>query len=139
MIKIVEKAINVQEVIEDARGDECGAMNVFIGTVRNRNEGKRVKSIFYDAYKKMAEKTLKEIADGIKRKWKTERVSIVHRIGKLKVGEISVVIAIGTPHRKEGFQACRYAIEEIKSCLPIWKQEFYESGKGWVRGKVIKR
>jgi molybdopterin synthase catalytic subunit len=138
MIKIVERAINVQEVIEDAMGAECGAVSVFIGTVRNRNEGKRVQSIYYDAYKKMAERNLKEIAREIKRKWKTKRVSIVHRIGKLKVGEISVVIAIGTPHRKEAFEASRYAIERIKEFLPIWKQEFYAGGKRWVSGKQIR-
>lgn len=139
MIKIVEKPININDVIKDAMGDECGAVSVFIGAVRNKNDAKKVTGIYYDAYKEMAERNLKEIEKEIKEKWKTKRVSIVHRIGKLKVGEISVVIAVGTPHRKEAFEACRYAIERIKEYLPIWKQEFYESGKGWVRGKVIKR
>lgn len=139
MIKIVEKPININNVIKDAMGDECGAVSVFIGTVRNKNDDKKVTGIYYDAYKEMAERNLKEIEKEIKEKWKTKRVSIVHRIGKLKVGEISVVIAVGTPHRKEAFEACRYGIERIKEYLPIWKQEFYKSGKGWVRGKVIKR
>lgn len=139
MIQVVEKTINLKKVIEDAKGDECGAINVFIGTVRNKNEGKGVTSILYDAYQTMAEKNLKEIADEIKRKWNTARVSIVHRTGKLKVGEISVVIAVGTLHREQAFQACRYAIERIKEYLPVWKQEFYKTGKGWVRGKQLKK
>lgn len=139
MIKLVKAPIDIAEVIKDATGDECGAISVFIGTVRNNKDGKRVKGIFYDAYKKMADKNLKKIAEEIEERWKTKRISIVHRIGKLKVGEVSVVIAIGTPHRKEAFEACRYAIERIKEYLPIWKQEFYETGKGWVRGKQLKK
>lgn len=138
MIKIVNKAINLQKVIDEAREDEYGAVSVFIGTVRNKNEGKRVRGIIYECYKEMAEKHLNEIADEIKRKWKEARVSIVHRVGKLKVGEISVVIAIGTPHRADSFSACRYAIERLKEYLPVWKQEIYESGKGWVRGKRLR-
>ncbi len=138
MIKIVEKRINIKRVIEDAMGDECGAVSVFVGTVRNRNEGRRVRGILYEAYKKMAQKHLKDIVSEIKKKWKTSRISIVHRIGKLKVGEISVVVAVGTPHRADSFEACRYGIERIKEYLPVWKQEFYKSGKGWVKGKTIR-
>lgn len=138
MIKIVNKAIDLQKVIDDARGDEFGALSVFIGTVRNKNEGKRVKGIIYECYKEMAEKHLKDIEKEIKEKWSPVRVSIVHRVGKLKVGEVSVVIAIGTPHRADSFSACRYAIERIKEYLPVWKQELYESGMGWVKGKPIR-
>ncbi len=137
MIKIVEKKINLQKAIEDAMGDECGAVSVFIGTVRNRNEGRRVRGIRYEAYKEMAEKHLKDIAGEIKRRWKTDRVSIVHRVGKLKVGEISVVVAVGTPHRADSFEACRYGIERIKKYLPVWKQEFYDGGRIWVKGNKL--
>lgn len=138
MIGIVEKPISINRVIRDAMGDECGAIDIFVGTVRNNNEGRIVRGILYDAYKKMAEKNLRDIAEEIMERWKTKRVSIVHRIGRLKVGEISVVIAIGTQHRKDAFEACRYAIERIKEYLPVWKQEFYKDGKRWVKGKKIR-
>jgi molybdopterin synthase catalytic subunit len=138
MLKIVEQKIDVQEVIDSVLSPECGAVAVFIGTVRNNSNGKRVTGILYEGYRSMAEKTLNMIAGEISKKWKPSRVSIVHRIGKLKVGEPSVVIAVGTPHRKEAFEACRFAIEEIKKQLPVWKQEFYKNGKGWVRGKRLR-
>ncbi|HEY4716946.1 MAG TPA: molybdenum cofactor biosynthesis protein MoaE [bacterium] len=138
MIKIIEGPIDVNAVIRDATGNECGAVVLFLGTVRNANEGKRVREIHYESYKKMSEKRLREIADETRKKWKTKRVSIVHRVGRLKVGEISVAIASGAPHRKEAFEACRYAIEQIKVYLPIWKQEFFKTGKAWVSGRKIK-
>jgi len=138
MLKIVEQKIDVQEVIDSVISPECGAVAVFIGTVRNNSNGKLVTGILYEGYRSMAEKTLNMIAGEISKKWKPSRVSIVHRIGKLKVGEPSVVIAVGTPHRKEAFEACRFAIEEIKKQLPVWKQEFYKNGKGWVQGKRLR-
>lgn len=139
MVGIVTKKINLQKVIKDAVGNDCGAVVVFIGTVRNENEGKAVTGILYESYREMAERHLNEIVDEIRKRWKRSRVSIVHRIGRLKVGEVSVAIAIGTPHRKDGFDACRYAIERIKEYLPVWKLEFTEDGRRWVKGRILRK
>ncbi len=132
MIEITPKPIDVQPVIESAQRNTNGAVVTFLGTVRNNSEGKRVLYLEYDAYPAMAKKKLAEIADEIEVKWGIKEVSIVHRTGRLEIGEIAVVIAVGSPHRAEAFRACEYAIDRIKKMVPIWKKEAWEDGEVWV-------
>jgi len=109
-----------------------GAVVAFVGIVRRFSRGKRIKHLEYEAYQAMAEAKLREIGREIKERWDIDGVAIVHRIGSLEVGEKSVVIAVGAPHRAEAFEACRYAIEQLKRTVPIWKKEVYEDGEVWI-------
>lgn len=109
-----------------------GGIVTFSGTVRNNARGKQVVALDYEAYEPVAEKLLARIGDEAREQWSIERIAIVHRTGRLEVGEISVVIAASATHRAEAFAACQYAIDRIKEIVPIWKKEFYEDGSHWV-------
>ena len=96
--------------------------------------GKRTDHLIYEAYEDMAEKKMREIGDEVRSRWGIEDFSILHRIGRLEVGEISVLIAVSSPHRSEAFAACQYAIDRLKQIVPIWKKEVGEDGESWVEG-----
>ena len=119
--------------------DECGAEAVFIGKVRNQNFGRKVVSVFYDAFAPLAEEIFRKLAiEAIRRSGEEISISIYHRIGEVKVGEWSIVIRVESPHREEAFQACRFLIEETKRSAPIWKKEIYEDGESeWVKGHAL--
>jgi molybdopterin synthase catalytic subunit len=105
--------------------------------VRNHNKGERVSGIYYEAYEKMARKTLEEIETEVHKNWNIRKFIAIHRIGSLRVNEISVAIAVTTVHRHDAFDACKYAIDNIKIRTPIWKKEFFESGNSiWNEGVV---
>lgn len=112
----------------------AGGVVTFAGVVRDNARGKRVRSLEYDAYPEMAERQMSEIAAEVARRWPECGLAIVHRIGPMAIGEASVVIIAACPHRAEAFEACRYAIDTLKSSVPIWKKEFYEDGEAWVEG-----
>ena len=124
--------INVSEITDSVKSDSCGAIDVFIGTVRNNFKGKDVAKLFFEAYEPMAISELTKIADQVKEKYQADKVSIVHALGDCLVGEIAVVIAVSTPHRKASFDGCQYAIDTLKETVPIWKKEFFEDGSHWV-------
>jgi molybdopterin synthase catalytic subunit len=132
MIKIVKEKIDVDEVIESVRDPGAGGIDVFLGTTRNHADGKKVFALEYEAYDPMALKMMLQIADDIKSKWNVCKISIVHRTGRVEIGEASVVIAVSSAHRKEAFEACRYAIDTLKKTVPIWKKEFFADGEVWV-------
>jgi molybdopterin synthase catalytic subunit len=132
VFKITREPLSVELAVSEVNKSGNGGICTFTGTVRDNAEGKGVLHLEYDAYPAMAEKKLAEIASEIKDKWGLEDVSIVHRIGKLEIGEVAVVIAVGAPHRKEAFAACQYAIDRIKEYVPIWKKEYFEDGEVWV-------
>ena len=117
----------------------CGASNSFFGIVRNVNHGREVLAVSYDAYVPLAEKVLLEIAEEAGIKWaKTNSIYIQHRTGKVRVGELSVMIIVYTPHRDESFQMCRYIIEQLKVRAPIWKKEYYSDGETeWLKGHEL--
>jgi len=116
---------------------EDGAVLLFLGTVRNQNDGRRVVGMRYDAYVAMAESVLAEIAAEASTRLGTDRIVVAHRIGPLRVGEVSVAIAVSSPHRAEAYEASRYVIEEIKKRLPVWKEEYYAEGDArWLEGQV---
>lgn len=135
------RAWTTRETIDAARvltlvgSAEDGAAVLFLGMVRDHNEGRPVSSMRYDAYGAMAEKVLERIAAEAADRLGTDRLAVVHRVGDLAIGEVSVAIAASSPHRAEAFDAARYVIEEIKKRLPIWKMEHYEDGDShWVEG-----
>ena len=133
MLEITEEPIRPELVIEEVNRDAFGAVVSFVGVVRGYQEGRRILYLEYDAYKEMAERKIKQIADEIGSRWEPVDVAILHRIGRLAVGEIIVVIAVGAPHRKEAFAACQYAIDRLKEIVPIWKKEVGEEGEAWVQ------
>jgi len=109
-----------------------GACVIFEGIVRDHHEGKAVESIFYDAYRPMAEKEIARIVEGVKKELPDVAVAVVHRLGPLRVGDASIVIACSSPHRGESFAACRAMIDRIKQTVPIWKKERGPGGEEWV-------
>lgn len=132
MIAITEKPINTPEVIAAVQADGAGAINVFIGTVRNQTQAKPVVQLDFEAYDSMAVKKMQEIADQAKAKWPIQKVALVHRKGTLAIGDAAVVIAVSTPHRKASFEACEFIIDTLKEVVPIWKKEIFEDGAVWV-------
>ena len=132
MIEIVSEKIDVESILHSVQDDSAGGIDIFIGTTRNNANGKVVLHLEYEAYAPMALKIMKEIADEAKSKWDIKKISILHRIGKVEVGEASVVIAVSSAHRNEAFESCRFAIDTLKKNVPIWKKEFFEGGEVWV-------
>lgn len=132
MIKITQKPIVVQDVIDLVYSDSAGAVDVFIGTVRNNTKSQQVVRLDFEAYEKMALNEMEKIAQLVKEKWPVEKIAIHHRVGTLDIGDIAVVIAVSTPHRKEAFEACQYAIDTLKQTVPIWKKEVFYNGEVWV-------
>jgi molybdopterin synthase catalytic subunit len=124
MVTISQRPIDVAPLLGELAGAATGGIDLFIGAVRDTNEGKAVGSIEYTAYVPMAEEEMRRIESEIRARWSVQGVVLVHRIGLLHVGEISVVTAVGAPHRAAAFEACRYAIERVKADVPIWKREF---------------
>jgi molybdopterin synthase catalytic subunit len=129
---ITEAPIEINDVVKKVTRREAGAISTFIGTVREFTHGKRTLYLEYQAYKPMAEKKLAQIGEEIERKWGNTACAIAHRIGKLDISDMAVVIAVSTPHRKDAFEASSYAIERIKEIVPIWKKEYWEDGELWI-------
>lgn len=132
MFRVTEDEITAQMVIGAVEHPSAGAIVTFLGTVRDHSQGKRVLYLEYDAYPEMAEMTLRQIGEEIRERWGLDRVAIVHRVGRLEIGEASVAIAVAAPHRAEAFEACRYAIDRLKEMVPIWKKEVWEGSEHWV-------
>jgi len=135
MIKITEKHIDVQKVIDTVSSLAAGAVNVFVGTVRNNAKGKNVVWLEYEAYETMAVAEIRKIIDEASHRWPLLGWAVSHRIGTLKPGEVSVVVAVSTPHRKDSFEACQFIIDTLKEKAPIWKKEVFENGEEWVSAR----
>jgi molybdopterin synthase catalytic subunit len=124
----------IDAIVQSVWHAGAGGIVTFEGTVRDHARGKRIRYLEYDAYAEMAEQEMARIAAEIERRWGTDRVAMVHRTGRLEIGEVSVVVAVACPHRAEAFEACRYAIDTLKATVPIWKKEVAEDGEEWVEG-----
>ncbi|QOY34128.1 molybdenum cofactor biosynthesis protein MoaE [Anaerobacillus isosaccharinicus] len=135
---ITNEVISIQEVVDKVVHPNAGAINTFIGTVRELTKGKKTIYLKYDAYASMAEKKLAQIGDEIQERWPNTLVAITHRIGRLDITDIAVVIAVSTPHRADSYDASRYAIERIKEIVPIWKKEHWEDGEEWIGDQLEK-
>lgn len=135
--QVQEAPISPDAVLDQVGSEEDGAVLLFLGVVRNHADGRPVRGMHYDAYEAMAASVLREIADEAAARLGTDRLSVVHRTGDLAIGEVSVAIAVSSPHRAEAYDASRYVIEEIKKRLPVWKREHYTDGDAqWVEGTV---
>ena len=128
MIRLTRNAIDYTALTEQVRKDDCGAVVVFLGTVRDLTGDKVTVALDYDAYPDMAEKKLAEIEADTRRRWPVGDLAMVHRLGRLELGEVSVAVAISCPHRAEAFEACRHAIDRLKELVPIWKKENWADG-----------
>ena len=135
MDRIVSEAIDCRAVIDEVTGEDRGAVLTFAGTVRNTNLGRTVSSIDSHAYESMARKELEKLELETAGRWPGVKIRIVHRIGKLDLGEASVFIAAAGAHRDESFAALRHAIDRLKEDAPVWKRELYEDGsEAWLEG-----
>lgn len=134
---VVRDPIDPAEVLGRVGADEDGAGLLFVGVVRDHNDGRSVGGVRYDAYEEMAVAVLREIAAAAAQVVGTDRVAVVHRVGELAVGDISVAIAVSSPHRAQAYEGSRFVIEEIKKRLPVWKKERYSDGvEEWVAGST---
>jgi molybdopterin synthase catalytic subunit len=111
---------------------DAGGQAIFIGTVRNQTQNKKVVKLVFEAYTPMALKEMQKISLTLEERWGALKVVIHHRVGELLVGDVAVIIAVSTPHRAAAFEACQYAIDTLKETVPIWKKEFFEDGEIWV-------
>jgi molybdopterin synthase catalytic subunit len=132
MFRVINQAIDLQELVRFVTDPEAGAIATFIGTTRNHNDGRKVIALDYDGYPEMAEKELARIGAAARKQWRICRMAIVHRLGPVQITEASVMIAVSSGHREAAFAACRFAIEEIKRTVPIWKKEVFEGGEVWI-------
>ncbi|MBC5637405.1 molybdenum cofactor biosynthesis protein MoaE [Ornithinibacillus sp. BX22] len=132
MYEILEEPIQVEKIIEKVTRRKAGAITTFLGTVREWTDGRRTIFLEYQAYKTMAVKKLAQIGKEIQERWPDTEVAITHRIGKLTISEIAVVIAVSSPHRKAAYEANEFAIERIKQIVPIWKKEHWDDGETWI-------
>ena len=139
MITITKDPIDLCNIMVLTKEKSAGGQVLFIGSVRDHNEKGSVSEIYYEAYKEMAEAKMAEIESEVMKRWPVKKFVAIHRVGNLKVGEPSVTVGVSSEHRKEAFEACKYAIDEIKTRVPIWKKEVSETGIAWVEGVSPKK
>lgn len=133
MIALTHERIDAAALTDQVRRSNCGAVVTFLGTVRDLTGERVTVALDYEAYGSMAESQLREIEADVRRRWPVGDVAIVHRLGRLEIGEISVAVAVSCPHRAAAFDACRHAIERLKEIVPIWKREHSPDGASeWV-------
>jgi molybdopterin synthase catalytic subunit len=132
---LVRERIDTQALVAKLKAPEDGAVVVFDGFVRNNFKGQRTLYLEYESYEAMAYSKIREIGAEIHEKFSVHRVAIVHRLGRLEIGETSVIIVIVSAHRAAAFDACRYAIDTLKRVVPIWKKEYFAGGAVWAEGE----
>jgi len=132
VVRLVREPIDVASLAGTTPAD--GALCLFVGVVRNENQGRAVLRLEYEAYEEMALPLMEEIAAETRRLHPVTDVRLVHRLGRLEIGEASVAVAVSSPHRAEAFAACRFAIDTLKARVPIWKKELYADGSAWLDG-----
>ena len=133
MVSLTRSPIDLSALTGATPAD--GAVCLFVGVVRNENGGRPVRHLEYEAYEEMALPLMRQIAEEAAARWPVTDVRVVHRLGRLEIGEPSVAVAVASPHRAEAFEACRYVIDTVKAKVPIWKKEFYADGATWLEGQ----
>ena len=136
MIEITSNPIDPSRITARVKTDSNGAVLTFLGVTRNYSGDRKVLHLEYEAYRPMADKKLEQIVEEIHHRWDTIDVAIVHRIGRVFIGEISLIVAVSSPHRKSVFDACQYAVDLVKTMVPIWKKEFFEGGEVWIESST---
>ncbi len=131
-IKITDEKLNLQDCYNFVQDSSCGGISLFVGTVRNTTKNKTVTLLDFSSYEPMALKEMQKIANATLKKFSINKIAIHHAIGELKIGDIPVIIAVSSEHRKAAFEACEFAIDTLKETVPIWKKEHFEDGKIWV-------
>ena len=134
LIRVTDAILDVNEAIDAVRRDSAGAVNVFLGVVRNMNKGRDVAYLEYEAYAPMAEKVMLEIAEEAKEQFGLEDCAVLHRTGRLEIGETSLLVALSSGHRPESFDGGRWMVDEIKKRVPVWKKEVWSDGEEWIEG-----
>ena len=132
--KVQDEGIRPEALHDAVLRDSDGAVTSFAGVVRDHSLGRETSYLVYDAYRPMAEKKMAEIGEEVRERWEVDRIGMLHRVGRLEIGEISVLIAISAPHRKASLEACHYAIDRLKETVPIWKKEVWTDGEEWIEG-----
>jgi len=136
MIRVVSDPISPQAVIDEVKTLGSGCVATYVGLIRDNSHGKRVRSVEYEDVAAHAADVLSDIADDVKRRWQIEDIGIVHRTGKLKIGDVNFMVAVAAAHRGEGFAACQYVVDQFKDRLPTRKTETYTDGTTAVEGKL---
>ena len=134
LFRITEDPIAPGALYDEVRADGDGAVVTFAGVVRDNSGGRRTDHLVYEAYKPMAEQEMAKVGREAAARWDIDDIAILHRVGRLEIGEISVLVAVSSPHRGEGFSACQFAIDRLKQTVPVWKKEMSEDGEYWVEG-----
>jgi molybdopterin synthase catalytic subunit len=133
LIEVTDQPLSEERLMNTVGDAGAGGLVLFSGVVREETGGRRVKYLEYEAHAPMAAAKMREIAAALRERWPGVRgVALVHRIGRLEIGDSSVMIAVSSPHRAEAFDACRFAIDTLKETVPVWKKEFFEDGEVWV-------
>jgi molybdopterin synthase catalytic subunit len=130
--RLTEERLSLDAVVGEVADDAAGAIATFTGTVRRHSRGREVEHLEYEAYAEMAENVMGQIAAELERRYDLWSVAIHHRVGRVEIGEASVVIAVSAPHRQDALEACKEAIDTLKQTVPLWKKEVYEGGEEWV-------
>ena len=142
MVSVTRDPLSVEALTTEVEasvrstGEGCGAVASFLGLVRATHKGRVVRYLEYEAYDELAVKVFKQIQVEAQAQWPGAALGIIHRTGRLEIGEASIAIVAATAHRAEAFQVCRYAIERVKQIVPVWKHEFFEDGDAWVEGAL---
>ncbi|HEY3962448.1 MAG TPA: molybdenum cofactor biosynthesis protein MoaE [Gaiellaceae bacterium] len=127
-----DQPLSLDKIVDEVRDEQAGAIATFTGTTRIESRGRHVQHLDYEAYEGMAEQVMAEISTALERRYDLCAVAIHHRIGRVSIGETSVLIAVSAPHRQDALAACRDAIDELKERVPLWKKEVYEGGEEWI-------
>jgi MoaE-MoaD fusion protein len=127
-----DEPLSLDRAVDEVRAEAAGAIATFTGTTRRSSRGRTVQHLDYEAYEGMAERVMAEIAESLQRRYELTAVAIHHRVGRVSIGETSVVIAVSAPHRQDALAACKDAIDELKERVPLWKKEVYEGGEEWI-------
>src|SRR5687768_17102114 len=131
MFRVTSDVLDPEAITAHAMRESNGAVITFLGVVRRQSMGRQVLYLEYEAYPEMAEKVLAQIGDEVKARWPIDDFIVLHRTGHLEVGDVSLVVVVGSPHRKEAFEAASWAVDPIKEIVPVWKKEVWEGGEVW--------
>ena len=134
LIRVTPGRLDPEEAIESVRRDEAGAVDLFLGIVRNTNKGRAVDHLVYDAYPSMAEKTMRELAEEAVERFDLTDSAVLHRTGRLEIGETSLLVAVSAGHRAATFEAGHWLVNEVKRRVPVWKKEVWADGEEWIEG-----
>ena len=134
MFEITSDPLDPAPLVAAVRRDESGAVTLFYGVVRNENVGRNVRYLEYDVYPEMAIKKMREVAEEVRAKYPITGIGVLHRVGRLEIGETSLLVAVSSAHRAAAFEACHFAVDRIKQIVPIWKKEVWDDGEEWIEG-----